>query len=64
MYVPIKIGPDKDSTVMVGAYFYSLTQFSLLFRLVGLKLEKIYDENIRPFDDTAKRMILVGRKAI
>ncbi|MFN2268795.1 MAG: class I SAM-dependent methyltransferase [Desulfonatronovibrio sp.] len=64
MYVPIKIGPDKDSTVMVGAYLYSLAQFSLLFRLVGLKLEKIYDENIRSFDDTAKRMILVGRKGI
>ncbi|MFW6272119.1 MAG: methyltransferase domain-containing protein [Desulfosalsimonas sp.] len=62
IYVPMKIGPDKDSTVIVGAYLYSLAQFSLLFRLVGLKLEKIYNENMDPFDDTAKRMILVARK--
>ncbi|MFP4168784.1 MAG: methyltransferase domain-containing protein [Desulfonatronovibrionaceae bacterium] len=62
MYIPMKIGPDKDSTVIVGAYLYSLAQFGLLFRLVGLKLEKIYDENLSPFENTAKRMILVGRK--
>ncbi|MFO7800986.1 MAG: methyltransferase domain-containing protein [Desulfovermiculus sp.] len=62
MYVPMKTGPDNNSTVIVGAYLYSLAQLSLLFRLAGLKLEKVYDENLSPFEQSAQRMILVGRK--
>ena len=63
MYIPMRIGSGKDSTVIVGAYLYSLAQFRLFFRLAGLKLEEVYDENLRPFEQSAKRMILVGRKS-
>ena len=63
MYIPMKIGSGKDSTVIVGAYLYSLAQFRLFFRLAGLKLEEVYDENLTSFEQSAKRMILVGRKS-
>jgi SAM-dependent methyltransferase len=62
MYVSMKTGPDNDHPVIVGAYLYSLAQFRLLFSLAGLKLEEAYDENLRPFEQSAERMLLVGRK--
>lgn len=63
VYIPIQFGEGEDvKTVTAHSYIYSLAQFRLLFRLAGLEVEHVYDENLKPVVDNSKRLILVGRK--
>jgi biotin carboxylase/SAM-dependent methyltransferase len=55
-------GPDGEREVRSGARMYSLAQYNLLFRIAGLTLARVYGEDLTPFTEKSKRMILVAVK--
>ncbi|MBI4958337.1 MAG: methyltransferase domain-containing protein [Desulfovibrio sp.] len=55
-------GPDGEREVRSGARMYSLAQYNLLFRIAGLTLARVYGEDLTPFNEKSKRMILVAVK--
>jgi biotin carboxylase len=55
-------GPDGVREVKSGARMYSLAQYKLLIQLAGLRLDQVYGEELTPFRETSRRMIMVAVK--
>lgn len=55
-------GPDGELKVRSGVRMYSLPQFRLLLKLAGLRLQQVYGEDLTPFTETSRRMIMVAVK--
>ena len=55
-------GPDGEREVKSGVRVYSLAQYRLLMQLAGLRLEQVYSEDLTPFRDNSRRMIMVAVK--
>jgi len=55
-------GPDGPREVCSGTHMYSLTQYRLLLRAAGMRLETVYGEGGTPFTPASRRMIMVAVK--
>ena len=55
-------GPDGPREVCSGTHMYSLTQYRLLLRAAGMRLETVYGEDGAPFTPASRRMIMVAVK--
>jgi biotin carboxylase/SAM-dependent methyltransferase len=55
-------GKEGSAPVVVAPRLYSQVQYRLLFRLVGLELISVFNENISDFNENSRRMIMVARK--
>ena len=53
---------DGERKIKSEVRMYSLTQYRLLLQLVGLRLEQVYGEELTPFEETSRRMIMVAFK--
>lgn len=55
-------GPDGERKIISGVRMYSLAQYRLLLQLAGLRLEQVYGEELTPFEETSRRIIMVAVK--
>ncbi|PKN06595.1 MAG: hypothetical protein CVU72_03680, partial [Deltaproteobacteria bacterium HGW-Deltaproteobacteria-7] len=55
-------GPDGECEVKSGVRMYSIAQYRLLMQLAGLRLEQVYGEELTPFEETSRRMIMIAVK--
>lgn len=63
MFISIT-GKEKEGSapVVAAPRLYSQVQYRLLFRLAGLELISVFNENISDFNENSRRMIMVAQK--
>jgi len=63
LYAPAEVNVNGEKkTVWVGSRMYSISQYRLLFRLARFSSVDVYDENLNPFSDEARRAIFIAHK--
>jgi biotin carboxylase/2-polyprenyl-3-methyl-5-hydroxy-6-metoxy-1,4-benzoquinol methylase len=63
LYMPVKVdqhGARRE--VFTGARLYSLEEYRFMIQLAGLELTSVYNEALEPFNQNAKRILLLARR--